>query len=407
MSRNNSFFSLLLLFISSLALLISVSVECSTEREYWPTEGWRVSTPEEQGMSSERLMEMMEFIDENSYLVQGVVVIRNGYLVWEEYVDPIYDMNTTHLLFSVTKSFTSCLVGIALDDGYIEDVSQTMVSFFPDREIANMEGGKELVTVEDLLMMRAGMFWDESSAPYDSPENGIYHINREDGLQYSLDLPMVAEPGELWHYSTGASQILSGIVTAASGQTTLEFAMEHLFEPLGISNVVWAMDMGGTYKGGFDLQLTPRDMAKFGYLYLNDGVWDGLQVVSEEWVDVSTTTLTRLNEGQGYGYQWWIMLEEDIFHASGLYGQGIYVSRDEDIVFAVTASVTPSQHEAIHRLMTEYVMGAIIGEEPSEPQGQGSSTERGIPGFPALSVLLGLMLGVLALLRARTSSYVM
>jgi len=398
MSRCHSLFTLTVLFLISLALLFPISIEGTIERDYWPTEGWRTSTPEEQGMSSERLTEMMKFIEENRYLVHSVVVIRNGYLVWEEYIDPIYDVNTTHLLFSVTKSFTSSLVGIAADKGYIDDISHTMVSFFPDREIANIEGGKERVTLEDLLMMRAGMFWDESSTPYDTPENGIYHINREDGLQYSLDLPMVAEPGELWHYSTGASQILSGIVTAVTGQTTLEYAMEYLFGPLGISNVVWARDMGGTYKGGFDLQLTPRDMAKFGYLYINDGIWDGVQVVSEEWVEVSTSPLTRLNEREGYGYQWWTMPQEDIFHASGLYGQGIYVSRDEDIVFAVTAGVSPSQHGAIHRLMTEFVMGAVEGRGPSEPQDQDSGTERGIPGFPVTSVLLGLMLGSLALL---------
>lgn len=271
-----------ILFISSL-LFSSRGVGASTEREYWPTEGWRTSTPEGQGMSSAKLQEMMDQIKSGNLFVHGIVVVRHGYLVWERYLDPAYDANTTHLLYSVTKSFTSCLVGIALEKGLIRNVSQRMVSFFQDKTIGDPDGRKQRVTVENLLMMRSGMKWDESSAPYTTPANDVYHINNDpDGLQYCLDLPMVAEPGALWHYNTGSSHILSGIVQRATGMTTLEFARQNLFEPLGIRNVYWSKDRGGTYKGGFDLQLTPRDMAKFGYLYLNGGRWGSKQIVPAE-----------------------------------------------------------------------------------------------------------------------------
>ena len=386
--------------LSSILLFALIpAVPCSGDPEYWPTDGWLTSTPEEQGMSSAKLQEMMDYIESDYYIIHSIVVVRNGYIVWEEYPATGYDADTLHLLFSVTKSFTSCLTGIAIDQGYIGGVSETMLSFFPNRTIENMEGGKERITLENLLMMRSGMFWDESSAPYDSPENGIYHINREDGLQWCLDLPMVAEPDQLWHYNTGSSHILSGVIHSATGASTLDFATENLFGPLGITDVIWARDMGTTYKGGFDLQLTPRDMAKFGFLYLNGGLWEDRQVVSSSWIEASTSTLTRLNDDQGYGYQWWTMPDVDVFHASGLYGQGIFVSPDEDIVFVLTAGISPSQHGLEHRLMTDYVLEAVTGEAPPSTDGEGDSSPRGIPGFPQAATIIGVMLGLLVIVR--------
>ena len=352
-------------------------------------------------MSSVKLQEMMDYIQSDYYIIHSIVIVRNGYIVWEEYPATGYSEDTLHLLFSVTKSFTACLTGIAIDQGYIGGVSETMLSFFPNRTVENLEGGKERITLENLLMMRSGMFWDESSAPYDSPENGIYHINREDGLQWCLDLPMVAEPDQLWHYNTGSSHILSGVVHSATGSSTFDFAKENLFGPLGITNVIWARDMGTTYKGGFDLQLTPRDMAKFGLLYLNGGQWDGRQIVSSDWVDASTSTLTSLNDDQGYGYQWWTMPEDSVFHASGLYGQGIFVSPEEDIVFVITAGISPSQHGLEHRLMTEYVLEAVTEEAPPPPDDEGDSSPRGIPGFPHVATVIGASIGLTLIFRRK------
>ena len=138
-------------------------------------------------MSSTKLREMMDYIESYHYIIHGILVVWGGYIVWEEYPYAGYDVDTLHLLYSVTKSFTSCLTGIAIDQGYIGGVSERMISFFPNRTVENLEGGKELITLENLLMMRSGMFWDESSAPYNSPDNGIYHINREDGLIVCFD----------------------------------------------------------------------------------------------------------------------------------------------------------------------------------------------------------------------------
>ena len=374
-----------------LLLSCSIITPVSAQTDYFPGDTWRVSTPEEQGLSSERLDEMMSFIEDNYLQIEGVVIIRNGYLIYEQYPVPEYDAETRHFLFSVTKSFTSALIGIAHEQGLIPDTSEPMVSFFPDREIANLDEGKTRVTVENLLMMRSGMKWDESSAGYDTPENDIYHINNGDGLQYCLDLPMVAEPGELWHYNTGSSHILSGIIRETSGMSTLDYAKTHLFTPIGIENVLWSADLGGTQKGGFDLQLTPRDMARFGYLYLNKGRWGDTQIISEEWVTLSTSTQTQLNDELGYGYQWWTLPNINAYRASGLYGQQIFVAPDQNIVFVLTGHISPTQHELEQTLLETYVLDAIIEEE---------ETTR-IPGFPIPAIMLGVAILIANIRRIR------
>ena len=387
----------ILLILALTGLLTTSTVH--GEETYYPDAEWRTSTPEEQGLNSEKLEEMMSFIQQNYMQIEGVVLIRNGYLVFERYPSPEYTSENIHFLFSVTKSFTSALIGIALDQGYFQDTSQTMMSFFPDREILDTDGRKSRVTVENLLMMRSGMKWDESSAGFDTPENDIYHINNGDGLQYCLNLPMVAEPGELWHYNTGSSHILSGIIRETTGTTTLDFAKTNLFTPIGIDNVLWSADLGGTQKGGFDLQLTPRDMARFGYLYLNEGRWGDRQIISEEWIHQSTRSLTTLNEETGYGYQWWIMPRLDAYRASGLYGQQIFVAPDENIVMVFTAHISPTQHALEESLFENYVLASINENPQSE-----DTTREWIPGYQIQAILIGVLAAIIFIEKKPQSS---
>jgi len=314
-------------------------------------------------MDSSNLEDMMDYIENDDINIRSVVIVRNGYIVLEEYPSPAYDENITHRLYSVTKSFTSALIGIALDKAYIDNVSQTMLSFFPQYTIDNLDDQKERITLEHLLMMRAGMFWDEWSAPFSSPDNGIYHINYGDGVEYALGLPMVAEPGEVWHYNTGASHLLSGIIHMTTNMTTLQFAEENLFDPLGISQVYWSRDQAGYYKGGFDLMLTTRDMAKFGYLFLNNGTWDGQQVIPVNWINVSTSPLTSLDGDRGYGYQWWVMPSIGAYFAAGLYGQYIIVVPEHDLVVAFTSAIQIDEAHPHFDLLNTYIIPAITREE--------------------------------------------
>lgn len=378
-----------LIAFALLFFIIDTALPPVVAEDFYPTSDWRASTPEAQGMSSKKLQEWGEEIRVNGAAIDGIVVVRHGYLVWETYPNPLFGATDTHRLYSVTKSFTSCLVGIAIDKGYIDGVNQTMLSFFPGRKITNLDDRKQSITVENLLMMRSGLRWDESSAPFTDPRNDVYHIIHGDGLQWCLDLESVGEPGVTWHYNTGASHILSGIVTAATGLSTLEFAEENLFKPLGITRYAWSEDGAGTIIGGFDLQLSPRDMAKFGYLYLHDGRWGGKQIVSEEWVERSTSTLTRPTAALGYGYQWWTTPSQNMYSCRGLYNQMIYVLPEQDLVIAVTGDMRSGSTD---NAITDYILASITEYDPdTEPTEQNDC----VPGYPIEAFAVGMITVIL------------
>ena len=300
----------------------------------WPTKGWLTSTPEEQDMDSTKLEEMMEHIDEHDYAIDSILVVRNGYIVWEEYRS-FYSMTTPHETRSATKSFTSAVLGIAFKEGYIENVDQKVVDFFPEKNIQNLDSRKNSMTIEHLLTMSTGLDWYHS----------LYGTTQEmfaslDWVQFVLSQPMVSEPGEEWYYNGGASHLLSAIITETTGRSAYEFAREFLFDPLNMTSVSWPHDPQGNSMGYTDLYISPRDMAKFGYLFLNNGSWEGEQIIPEEWVAESTKSYFSPYEGQGYGYQWWTIPHTKIYQASGLYGQRILVIPELDMVVVFTADAT-------------------------------------------------------------------
>jgi CubicO group peptidase (beta-lactamase class C family) len=261
------------------------------------------------------------------------------------------------------------LIGLAIDIGYIDNTSQTMLSFFPNRTVANLDERKESVTLRDLLTMRSGLPWDETSVPLNSPENDVYQVNYNSsgGVQYVLDRPMEYEPDEVWHYNTGASHLLSGIVQETSGMTTLDFAEQYLFDPIGIDPFYWYTDRLGVHYGGYDLQLRPLDMAKFGYLFLNNGTWDDQQVLSSNWANESTTTVTTLSNDRGYAYQWWTMPDVGVYYTAGLYGQYIFVSPGEDIVAVFTSGYGFSDVDENPSMFRNYILDAVTDIVTSSP----------------------------------------
>jgi len=283
---------------------------------YWPTQGWRTSTPEQQGMDSAQLIQMLDAVTARRLDIHSILIIRHGYLVAEVY----YGSNSPtlkHELYSVTKSFTSALVGIAIQKGHIAGVSQPVLDLFADRQVANVDARKKAMTLEHLLTMSSGLDWPESGSAYTTTANPYVGMMRSPNwVQFVLDRPMAQPPGAVFNYNSGASHLLSAIVQKTTGTSTLAFARENLWKPLGITDVAWGADTSGIAVGGSDLRLTPRDMAKLGYLYLRGGVWDGQQIVPAEWVKTSTTKhITSGNAGLDYGYQWWIW--PDGFAAQG------------------------------------------------------------------------------------------
>ncbi|MFX0195057.1 MAG: serine hydrolase domain-containing protein [Candidatus Hodarchaeota archaeon] len=360
-----------LLFFPTIGSIIGISAHTfgtDDSRDYWPTISWRTSTPETQGMDSTMLNQMLEYIGEQGYNIDSIMVIRNGYIVLEEYTNPSYNQITKHVCYSVTKSFTSALIGIAIQKGFINNIDQKVVDFFPDKTIANLDIRKQSMTIEHLLTMSTGLEWDESTFPYmdleDNPvlqNSYIQLIYSNDSIQFVLDQPMINDPGVKWVYNSGASHLLSTIIEYITGYSTLNFAHEFLFGPLGISDVSWTQHSQGLYYGAHGLYLRPQDMAKFGYLYLNNGSWDDKHVVSADWVIKSTQTYIWPRKEVGYGYQWWTLPLDGIYFASGLYGQGIFVIPEYDLVVVFTAEIKKRMNPELSMLF-EYIIPAVVGD---------------------------------------------
>lgn len=330
------------------------------DRDYWPTEAWQTSTPEEQAMDSAKLEEMLALVDEHDIAIDSILVVRHGYLVFEEYRNG-YDQHTPHHIQSVTKSFSSMLIGIAIHEGLIEGVQQKMVDFFPDHTIQNRDARKKRITLEHLLTMSEGMDWNEVDVPYDDPRNtlGQMWVSR-DAVQHVLDRPMVREPGQRWAYNSGTSILLGGILEQVTKRDVLAFARESLFGPIGIGDVRWSRTTGWHYHTDGGLWLTPRDMARFGYLMLNKGSWDGQEIVSPEWVEQSTQTHYQTSWGYGYGYQWWVLPEVEAYAATGHYEQKIYVVPRADLVVVFTANIADQDPHPADSFLERYIVPACI-----------------------------------------------
>jgi len=300
----------------------------------YPTTGWPTSSPGGQGLDAHKLAQLQAVIEEQGLDFHSFLIIRNGYLVSEKYYGA-YQQDTRHDLYSVTKSFVSTLIGIALDKGYIDRTGQRIVGFFPGYTFAYLNGQKEAMTVEDVLTMRSGLGWDEGDPILDEMRQS------EDWVQYMLDKPMVSSPGSQFSYNSGSSHLLTAILQQATGRNPRDFAEEYLFKPLGISDAVWEADASGIPAGGWGLQLAPSEMAKLGYLYLRNGQWEGKQVVSGQWVKRATQRYTKTYDDMdlGYGYQWWTVPSLSAYMALGRYHQMIMVIPEADLVVVTTAGI--------------------------------------------------------------------
>ncbi len=330
-----------------------------------------LSTPEEQGMNSETLAEGIEFLITNreTYRVHSVVVIRNGRVVLDARFYP-FSSEWRHDIASVTKSFTSTLIGIAIDRGYIAGVDVPVLGFFPDLTIANRVPRKERMTLEHLLTMRSGFACD----PSNSEATLTQMTSSADWVQFALDLPMADEPGARYVYCSPNVHLLSAILQRATGMTTLEFAQQHLFRPLRILDVEWFVDPQGVYRGWGDLHLKPLDMTKLGALYINQGRWLGRQIVSSQWVEEATTgagqPVPGLPADEGYSYLWYFA--PDLYYAAGAGGQRIHVYPDENLVVGLNAGSGIGDYFPITlEFLETWVLGAIDSDDPlpSNPDG--------------------------------------
>ena len=374
------------LIFTGAILILSMLIGCgpSTEEleavEYTPLPGndWDVSTPAEQGLNPMLVAELYRNAAELETLY-GLLVVRNGHLIAERYFNQgsIEQVSNRQ---SVTKSITSALVGVALDHGCLFSVEQKMMGFFPEFAGQIDDPRKEQITIRDLLQMRAGYPWEETTPPYFEilffsepwPFTMIPHL---------VDFPLVDDPGTEFQYSNLMSHLLAVIVQRACDTDLKSFAQEHLFTPIGAEVGDWYLEADNYNTGWMGILITARDMAKFGLLYLNEGEYEGKQVLSGDWVRDS---LQRCSEGMnvsgwipgiasrygyfrdlGYGYQWWSARagNHSFNYASGHGGNYIVLQHELDMVIVTTAYPFETdfgdwnwQHEsAIIKLVGEFI----------------------------------------------------
>lgn len=354
---------------------------------------WLISTPEEEGMDSSKLVEMVSFYEKTrakkeNILIDSITIVRNGRMVADLYFNPLFPKNTRHIIHSCTKSIVSALIGIAIEKGIIESVNVPVLDFFDDVEIGSTDDRLRGLTLAHLLTMQTGL---RSNDSYLYQWRGLFKMMAtDDWIKYILSLPMDVKPGIRHDYSNMSSFLLSAILTKASGKDTLSFAKTHLFNPLGIKDIRWEKSPQGIYIGWARMWLKPHDMAKIGWLYLQDGRWGKHQIIPVRWVKDSTTAHSYPKEfrrilddagkvdyrttigswlfanlarpfSDGYGYQWWLD-KRGHYAAVGVGGQFIFVVPDENLVVVFTSKLSGADSFFPVKLLNNYILSAIVSK---------------------------------------------
>jgi CubicO group peptidase (beta-lactamase class C family) len=244
-----------------------------------------------------------------------------------------------------------------IQEGYLEGVDDRVLDYFPERKFQHDDALKHTITLEHLLTMSSGLAWDYQEM-----------ISCRDWVQYTLDQPMVTKPGTAFHYNSGSSHVLSALIQKTSGMSTRDFAQKYLFDPMDISDFRWQKDVDGIYKGGWGMSMTPRDMAKFGYLYLKQGIWNGQQLIPAAWIEATTKRHVQVTEplepwGLSMGYLWWLH-EDGLYAAHGMKGQFVYVIPEFDLVVVITANIPDAEFVQTQLLIRDYIIPAVHSTSP-------------------------------------------
>lgn len=350
------------LIISKILLLSCLLISCNKPADTPFDFQWQISTPSAEGVSEE-ILDSAYLKAEQLGFIDALLVIRNGHLISEQYYNG-YDENTPHQIWSDTKSFLSALVGIAVHNGLIESVDKKIMDYFPEYIYDGMDQRFFDITVKHLLTMQMGIDKEEN--------NLIAVVSSENWIKETFELPLIFNPGQRFSYNSLETHLLSAILTKVSGSTALEYSETYLTKSMGIEIASWTQDPQGYNVGGYDIYMTPRDMAALGYLYLNEGEIHNRQIVPKEWVNSSLTkswdtdgpawgVLTDYN----YGYLWWLGKINgcDLFMALGMGGQYIVVFPELQLIIVTTANKDISwdndQELPILEIISRYILEAL------------------------------------------------
>lgn len=337
---------------------------------------WGIANAESVGLSANRLAQMDSAIRKGDFKnVTSVLVARHGKLIHESYFDN--EPNGLRNTRSLTKTVTGMLIGIAIDKGLLSGVDANVFRFFQDKmPVQNPDPRKEKITVEDFLTMSSSLECDDNNSFSRGNEERMYLI--EDWIKFTLDLPVKGFPawvtkpkdspyGRSFSYCTAGAVTLGGVLERATKMSVQTFAAKNLFDPLGISKVEWQFTPLNLAMTGGGLSLRSRDLLKLAQLYLNGGVWNGRQIITQQWVKVSTTPKAEIDDDTEYSYLWWLRSFKSgtrkypTYYMTGNGGNKAMVFPDLDMVVVITATNynVRGAHELTDRLLTDFILAAV------------------------------------------------
>jgi CubicO group peptidase (beta-lactamase class C family) len=384
-------------FILLYCLMLSVTARAQSS---WPTKDWQSTTPAAVGLDTKALSEFEAEIADGKYgYVDSILVIRHGKIALERYYKhdydkiygaearkpgplnshdsagpynyfnpwwhPYYRRGDLHSLQSVTKTITSVVIGLAIARKEFPSIDTPILKFFDSSKVAAVDDRKRRLTIRHLLTMTAGFDWKED-LPYSDPNNSAIVMEASfDWVKFAIDRPMAVEPGTVFNYNSGATQLLSHIFTVATGQDIEEYAAKYLFAPLGIERYYWKRTPYGFADTEGGLYLTARDLAKIGYLFLKNGEWEGKQIVQAEWVKLSVTPAASVAPTVKYGLKWWLYPYNDgtsgfAWAGSGFGGQKPIVLPEYDMVLVFTGWNILSGRSLSHRVAIDRSIAAVV-----------------------------------------------
>ena len=324
---------------------------------------WPVASPEEVHMDADMLSRGLRRAAQVENL-HSLLVVRHGKLAAEAYFSG-YDSSVANCLKSASKSVLSALYGLAIEDGSIAGPEQPIAAHLPQYYSSDIDPKLGRITIYNLLTMTAGQQWSDAT-------NLGPMIASDDWVGYVAGRRFLAEPGKRWAYSTGLTHVASALLEEATGVSTRQYAQQKLFEPLGISVTRWDHDPHGRDFGGAEVWMRPRDMARFGQLYLRGGTLDGVRILDPDWVALSTRKHVTASRDYDYGMWWWrdAFAGHDTYFAWGYGGQFVFVVEDLDMVVAATSAwflePAASTHQEVFEILSDYILPAAHSAQTAD-----------------------------------------